>query len=65
MSTIEKHNEDYKTDAWKQYSMQELGQWVHLLYTRAQHRDNPVKREKDLQDAINYLEMMKLKLLGE
>lgn len=59
---MKNHEMDYKEDAWKQYSIQELGQWVHLLSTRAQHRSNDEKRKKDLYDARNYLNMMDQKL---
>lgn len=59
---LKEHEQDYKAEAWKQYSMAELGQWVNLLCKRAAHRSNPEKREKDLYDAGNYLGMMKAKL---
>jgi hypothetical protein len=42
--------------------MQELGEWVHLLCKRAEHRSNPKKRKKDLYDARNYLSFMDEKL---
>jgi len=60
--SIESHSEDYKTDAWKEYSMWELGNFVHLLAKRATHRDNPEKEKQDLYDARNYLRMMEAKL---
>lgn len=59
---IEKHDGDYKPLAWEAYTLAELGQWVHLLATRSQHRDNADKRAKDLYDARNYLDMMRAKL---
>ena len=59
---IEKHDQDYKTEAWKSYSFSELGQWVELLTKRAAHRANNEKRKKDLYDARNYLSMMDSKL---
>ena len=59
---IEKHEQDYKPEAWEQYTFAELGQWVHLLATRAGHRDNTTKKDKDLYDAQNYLDMMQRKL---
>jgi hypothetical protein len=55
---IESHEPDYKPGAWQQYTLAELGQWVHLLATRAGHRDNAAKRAKDLADARNYWRMM-------
>ena len=60
--TIKPHAGDYKSGAWAQYSLAELGMWVHLLATRATHRDNPEKRKKDLYDARNYLDMMRARL---
>ena len=59
---LEKHNADYKLNAWDNYSLDELGHWVHLLAKRSQHRDNDEKRQKDLYDAQNYLDMMQSKL---
>lgn len=56
------HATDYKPGAWDAYTMAELGQWVHLFAKRAEHRDNPEKRAKDLTDAQNYLDMMQAKL---
>ena len=59
---IQSHAADYKPQAWEQYTLAELGWWVHLFATRAGHRDNPEKRAKDLYDARNYLAMMAAKL---
>ena len=56
------HQPDYKAQAWEAYSLFELGMWVHLFTKRAAHRTNEQKREKDLQDAQNYLAMMQSKL---
>lgn len=56
------HQKDYKANAWESYSFQELGDWVHLLTKRAEHRDNPEKKSKDLYDAQNYMDMMQAKL---
>ena len=60
--SLEPHKDDYKNRAWENYSMQELGNWVHLLMKRSSHRSNPVKKRKDLYDAQNYLDMMQKKL---
>ena len=60
--SIEKHQKDYKTEAWKNYTIAELGWWVHLLTKRSEHRSNQEKREKDLYDASNYLWMLQQKL---
>lgn len=62
VGTIDAHAGDYKPSAWEAYTLAELGQWVHLFAKRAEHRDNPEKRAKDLYDARNYLEMMRGKL---
>jgi hypothetical protein len=58
---IEKHQEDYKPEIWKQYTKEELEWWVKLLKKRATHRTNPEKRDKDLYDASNYEWMLKQK----
>lgn len=55
---IEPHQPKYQPNAWQQYSLQELGNWVHLLAMRSQHRSEPEKKAKDLTDARNYLAMM-------
>lgn len=62
VGTTEQHAADYKPQAWEQYTLAELGQWVHLLAMRAGHRKKPKKRAKDLYDAHNYLAMMAAKL---
>lgn len=51
---LEKHEKDYKTEAWKHYTINELGLWVHLLSKRAVHRESLEKATKDLYDAKNY-----------
>lgn len=56
------HQPDYKAGAWESYSFVELGNWVHLLAKRAQHRLTDEKCAKDLHDAQNYLNMMQAKL---
>lgn len=61
-NTIEKHEADYKPEIWRQYTLAELGNWVHLLAKRADHRTHPEKRKKDLEDARNYLSMMDAQL---
>jgi len=62
MSNLDKHQDDYRPEAWKEYSFLELGSFVHLLVKRAGHRNNTEKKAKDLYDAANYLNMMELKL---
>lgn len=55
---LKEHESKYANKAWMQYSLQELGNWVHLLATRAGHRTNVEKKKKDLHDARNYWRMM-------
>jgi hypothetical protein len=59
---LDAHDATYKKGAWHLYTMKELGDWVHLLTTRASHRNDRVKASKDLYDAENYLAMMQAKL---
>ena len=60
--SIERYKEEYVDGTWRRYSLQELGNWVHLLAKRATHRTNPAKWKKDLTDAQNYLNMMQAHL---
>ena len=60
--SIVSHEPKYLPAAWQQYSLQELGSWVHLLAARSKHRADPDKRAKDLTDAQNYLDMMQAHL---
>jgi len=57
--TIVNRAPDYKDRAWEQYTLQELGNWVHNFVKRAGHRTDKAKAEKDLTDASNYLDMMR------
>ena len=59
---IVEHKDDYKDHIWEQYTLEELGYWVHLFCKRAGHRANQDKAQKDLHDAKNYLAMMREKL---
>lgn len=61
-AAIKSHQQDFKPNAWEAYTFNELGMWVHLLATRAAHRANSLKRQKDLYDASNYIDMMRAKL---
>jgi len=56
------YKHDYKEGAWTEYSLAELGWFVHLLVQRSSHRANLEKRRKDLYDARNYLNMMDAQL---
>jgi hypothetical protein len=56
------HEPEYRPEAWEAYSLSELGDWVHLLAKRSQHRATLAKASKDLHAARNYLAMMAAKL---
>jgi len=58
IGNLGKHQKDYKREAWKQYTAEELQWWVHLLTKRASHRTNEDKKKKDLYDASNYEGML-------
>lgn len=58
---IEKHQADYKQEAWRDLSFIELALWVEQLTKRAGRRTIPVARDKDLYDAGNYLAMLNAK----
>lgn len=52
-------SKEYEDHSWEDYTTQELEMWVHLLIKRAGHRIRRDKRDKDLLDAQNYLNMLK------
>lgn len=58
---ILEHSHKYKEGTWRNYSYEELAQWVSLLTKRAAHRTDFKKAEKDLYDANNYLAMLSAK----
>lgn len=62
MNGIEQHQEDYKKEAWKQYTINELGAWIYLFHKRSSHRKIQEKARKDLHDAKNYLWMIEQQL---
>ena len=62
---IKKHANKYKEGAWRNYSYEELAQWVHLLTKRASHRSNFKKADDDLDAAYNYMIMIKAKFEEE
>jgi len=61
---LSEHAPDYSPAAWTQYTVDELRWWVALLTKRAETRESPEKREKDLNDAKNY-QMMLNAMIGE
>jgi len=60
--SIKEHSDRFKDGSWRNYSFEELSNWVHLLSKRAAHRTDKFKKQKDLDDAQNYLDMMQSKL---
>jgi len=60
--SLEHHQKDYNPGDWEDYTLQELGNFVHLLAKRSTHRSDEKKRERDLHDAQNYLNIMQAKL---
>ena len=56
--SIEKYQPEYHLLAWQEYTIMELGAWVHLFVKRATHRTEQAKKDKDLTDAQNYLDMI-------
>ena len=64
-TAIKPYQEDYKDGAWQQYSEEDYCDWVRLLMTRARHRTNLAKKQKDLIDAYNYLVMFIAKVEAE
>lgn len=57
-SSCIEHQPKYKDGIWKEYTLMELGFWVHLFSKLAEHRTDVEKARKDLTDAQNYLDMM-------
>jgi len=62
---ILKHSSKFKDKSWKNYSYEELAQWINLLSKRASHRTDIDKCRKDLEDANNYLAMLNGKFFEE
>lgn len=59
---IKEYTNDYKDRAWEEYSIEELGNMIHLLAKKATHRSKDYKRKSDLKEARNYLAMIDTKL---
>lgn len=55
---LDKYMKEYKTDMWKEYTIEELMWWVLNLTRRCTHRKNFEKAKKDILDATNYLWML-------
>lgn len=60
---LSEHEHKYTPEAWKGYTVGELGMWGHLLRKRADMRTEPEKAAKDRADADNYESMLK-EMLG-
>ena len=52
------HRAEFEEQSWREYTLEQLGQWVSLLVMRSTHRTQPAKKAKDLYDANNYALMM-------
>lgn len=52
------HRNDFRGEAWREYTLELLGNTVAFFVQRSQQRTNPRKIAKDLYDAKNYLAMM-------
>ncbi len=61
-ASIRKHQADYRTGAWMEYTVTELAEIIAYKSKLATHYVNVPKREKALQDAHNYLDMLEAKL---
>ena len=55
---LNKHQANYKPDAWRENTVEELEWWVKLLRKRAGHRVDGDKKTKDYRDAENYSLML-------
>jgi hypothetical protein len=62
---IKPHADKYKEGAWRNYSYEELAQWVSLLTKRASHRSKFKQADDDLDAAYNYMIMFKAKFEEE
>lgn len=60
--SIKKHQPDYRAGAWMEYTTTELAEIVAYKAKLATHYVNKEKRDKALQDAHNYLDMLSAKL---
>ncbi len=56
--TIPSTPDESQNDAWRDFTIEELGQLVHLLVKRAHHRSSQAECLKDLEDARNYWRMI-------
>jgi hypothetical protein len=54
------HNQDYQNNAMFVYTAEELQWWIRLFTKRSQHRASEAKRAKDLYDAENYREILRV-----
>lgn len=61
---LEKNKKNYVRGAWKDYSAKELAGIVSFFAKRSTHRSNQTKALKDVQDAENYLEMLRGAISG-
>ncbi len=55
---VQAHSDGFFPDAWKEYTITELGNFIHLMVTRSLHRGSPERRAKDLYHARLFWQMM-------
>jgi len=60
--SIVKHQPDYRPGAWTEYTVGELAEIIAYKSKLATHYVNEEKRDKAIQDARNYLDMLDVKL---
>jgi hypothetical protein len=63
-NTVAEHEKDYIKEIWREYTVQELANWVGLLCKRATMRSEKERAIKDLRDARNYLYFLEQKVGG-
>lgn len=55
---VQAHSDGFFPDAWKDYTLSELGGFINLLVKRSLHRGNPERRAKDLYHARLFWRML-------
>lgn len=62
-NTIDEHQHKFVSEAWRDYTIAELGNIVEFYIKRAGHRRYPEDVKNDLRDARNYLYFIELKVV--
>jgi hypothetical protein len=60
-TSIKKHQSDYRSGAWMEYTTTEIAEIVAYKAKLATHYTNKTKSAKAIQDAHNYLDMLTAK----